>query len=81
MVKIPDDIRKQIYTEEVRKKMSEKRKEYFANMTPEQRSQWVANIRAGKLKQSSGRKNEIEKMKEKIAKYKAMLKEMQMYEE
>lgn len=36
MVKIPDEIRKQIFNEGVRKKMSDSRKAYYANMTPEQ---------------------------------------------
>ena len=36
MVKLPDDIRKQIFNQDVRKKMSEKRKDYYAKMTPEE---------------------------------------------
>lgn len=72
MVKIPEDIKRQIYTPEVRRKMSDKRKEYFANLSAEQKSELRAKISRGKLKQNSDKKDEIRQLHDELAKYKAM---------
>ena len=61
MVKLPDEISKQIFNEEVRKKMSEKRKDYYAKMTPKERSERFMKIRdANRLRMMQ----EIKELKE-----------------
>ncbi len=76
MVKIPDEIKEQIYNEEVRRKMSEKKKEYFANMTPKQRSEFGAKISAARLKHSNTKIAQIKQLKEEVARYKAIIQSM-----
>jgi len=71
MTKIPDDIRKQIYNDAVRKKMSEKKKEYFANMTPEQRQERAAKIRTGCVNRAISLSLELAALKKEFAEYKA----------
>ena len=69
MVQLPDEIRKQIFNEDVRKKMSEKRKDYYAKMTPEERSERrIKNRDANRLRMIQ----EIKELKAELARYKDM---------
>ena len=71
MTKMPDDIRKQIFNDAVRKKMSERRKEYFANMTPEQRQARSERIKDAMTQQAYSLQKELAALKEEFAEYKA----------
>ena len=71
MTKIPDDIRKQIFNDAVRKKMSERKKEYFANMTPEQRQERAAKIRTGCVNRAISLSLELAALKKEFEAYKA----------
>ena len=71
MVKIPDDIRKQIFNEDVRKKMSDKRKEYYANMTPEQRKARSERIKDAMTHRAYSLQKELAELQAEFAQYKA----------
>ncbi len=70
MFKVPKEISQQIYTPEVRAKMSAKRKEYYARLTPEQRKELNEKISAGKIRKTNELISEIETLKAELAKYK-----------
>ena len=71
MVKLPDDIRTQIFNDAVRKKMSERRKEYYANMTPEQRQARSARIKDAMTQQAYSLQKELAALKKEFEAYKA----------
>ncbi len=71
MVKIPDEIRKQIFNEGVRKKMSDSRKAYYANMTPEQRQERSEKIRDAMTQRAYSLTKELEALKDEFEEYKA----------
>ena len=69
-MKIPKEITQQIYTPEVRAKMSAKRKEYYARLTPEERQEINSKIGKGIAQKMNELKNEIEYLRAELAKYK-----------
>jgi len=71
MVKLPDDIRQQIFNEAVKKKMSERRKEYYASMTPEQRQARSERIKDAMTQRAYSLQKELDELKEEFAEYKA----------
>ncbi len=71
MVKLPDEIRKQIFNDDVKKKMSERRKEYYASMTPEQRQARSERIKDAMTQRSYSLQKELDLLKKEFEAYKS----------